>query len=294
MIRMKQTSVTGPMDRTEAQAITDRIRGHIDAAWKDLVRARDGKAWKALGYPAWEAYVKAEFGISDRHARRLLEQGEVIAAIEDATGPMGPLSERAARELRDDLPAAVEQIKERSEKGEEPAAVAKEIAAAKRAAKAKAKAEREAQQAEYDALRDEHAAKLPAFVAEREEAKADAIAARKSNGLQENPRSDGLTPEDRIAELEEAVAVLEKENADLKAENKLYGEMKAQFAQGGFDKVITGKDEEIRVLQSRLYQESADKASWMRSAKYWNEQAIKHGYSRNTEIDLQTLEIVNG
>ncbi|MBI1621476.1 hypothetical protein [Aquamicrobium zhengzhouense] len=145
-----------------------------------------------------------------------------------------------------------------------------------------------AKRAENDASRDRTREALSPEVQAMQQAKAEAIAARKAQPVD----VEALRAE--IEELREANAALETDVARLTAENKLYGEMKVQFAQGGFDKVIAGKDAEISALESRLYRESEDKASWMKSAKYWNAQAIKHGYSRNTEIDLQTLEIVNG
>ncbi|PWJ73849.1 hypothetical protein C7441_12533 [Pseudaminobacter salicylatoxidans] len=163
------------------------------------------------------------------------------------------------------------------------------IAPAEQIEQAQAKAERQAQQAEFDRQREEHTAALPPEIQAIEAAKKSAIETRKSK-----PAEIGLTDADRIAELEEAVRVLEAENAKLTAENKLYGEMRVQFEQGGFENVIAGKDEEIRALQTRLYRESEDKASWMRSAKYWQDEAKKLGYSRNTVIDLETGEIIDG
>ncbi len=275
MIKTTQSNVAGPMDKAEAQAIPDRIRGHIDAAWKDLVRARDGQAWKALGYPTWEAYVKKEFGISDRHSRRLLDQGEVIAAIEDATGPMGPLSERAARELKDDLPAAVEQIKARAETGENPADAAKDIASTRREEKAKAKA---AKQAEFDRQREEAKAALPDGVKEQKPAPAD-------------DDHDAL-----LAELEEAretIAALEKDVARLTAENQKYAEMKALFDKGGFEAVLAAKDEVITVQKTRIERESGDKVSWKRNADLWRKRAEEAGWSNDVTIDLETGEVID-
>lgn len=298
VIRMKPTNVTGPMDRAEAQAVTDRIRGHIDAAWADIERAYEGRAWKALGYASWEAYVRDEFDMSRRHSYRLIDQARVIHEIAKAAGEDvthgSQISERTTREIKKDLPAVTAEIKQRVEAGEEPEKAVKQTVDAAREAKAKAKAEREANQAEHDRQREEARAALPDSIKSREQAKADAIAAQKNNGSPENPLSDGLSLQDRIDELEEAVRVLEAENADLKAENKLYGEMKVQYEKGGFDKVVAGRDEEIRVLQSRLYQESSDKASWMKSAKYWQAEAKRLGWSNGDfTVDLETGEIAD-
>lgn len=292
MIRMEQKNLTGPMDRAEAQAITDRIRGAVDQLWALLLEAHDRRAWRALGHTSWEAYVTAEFGMTRQHSYRLLDQGRVIQAIEEAAGkvsPSGDISEAAARDIKAELAVVTSEIKQRVEAGENPETVVKETVDTARETKAKAKAEREAQQAEHDRQREEARAALPDAIKQREQTKADAIAGRKTV-----PDEVGLSDADRIAELEEAIAVLEKENADLKAENKLYAEMKVQFEQGGFDKVIAGKDKVIEGLETRVYRESADKASWMKLSKFWEAEAKKLGFSRNAEIDIETGEVTNG
>lgn len=293
MIRMTQKSPATQLTKAEASALTERIRGHIDAAWADITKAYEGKAWKALGYSSWGAYVKAEFDMSRRHSYRLIDQGRVIREIAEATGENvthgSQISERVAREIKEDLSAITAEIKQRVEQGKDPETAVSETVTAARAEKERQRQDRKAQQVEFDRQREEHVATLPDAIKQREQAKAEAVAARKAA-----PADDGLPDEDRIAELEEAVRVLEAENADLKAENKLYGEMKVQFQQGGFDKVIAGKDEEIRVLQSRLYSESADKASWMKSAKYWQAEAIKLGWKNGDfTVDIETGEIAD-
>lgn len=145
-----------------------------------------------------------------------------------------------------------------------------------------------AQQAEWDRQQQEHAAALPQIVKDHEAAKAEAIAARKTKPVD----VDALTAE--VEELREANAALEAEVAALKADNAKWEAMRIQFEQGGFEKVIAGKDEEIRGLESRLYRESADKASWMRSAKSWQAKAIELGYSNDTMIDIETCEVIDG
>jgi hypothetical protein len=143
------------------------------------------------------------------------------------------------------------------------------------------------QQAEFDRQRDETLAKLPQAIKDREQAKAE-WRARANEGKAAEEAID------RAAELEEAVRVLEAEVEELRAENKLYGDMKVQFTQGGFEKVIAGKDEEIRVLQTQVATESADKVSWMRSARLWERRAKELGWSNRATIDIETSEIVDG
>ncbi|PSJ64543.1 ParB N-terminal domain-containing protein [Kumtagia ephedrae] len=138
---------------------------------------------------------------------------------------------------------------------------------------------------EADAIRAEIVAEKPQAIRDMEAAKAEAIDRRKTAPAD----IDRLT--DRITELEEQVSALETENAELKAEIAKYGEMRVQFEQGGFEKVLADKDEEIRVLKTRVARESEDKDSWRRSANAWKKKAESLG---TVSIDINTGEIVDG
>ena len=147
---------------------------------------------------------------------------------------------------------------------------------------------REAEQAEHDRQRDEARASLPPAIQEAEARKQVAIDARAAAPVEGPPAAPlvGLSPEDRIAELEAAVESLTTENAKLKAENKAFAEMRAEFEKGGFADVIAGKDEVIRAQATRIEAESQEKVRNLRSADFWRKQAEKLGYSRDIEIDL--------
>lgn len=101
----------------------------------------------------------------------------------------------------------------------------------------------------------------------------------------------GLPADMRIAELEEAVKCLEHDNADLIEERDAlkrrlakFDDMALQFERGGFEAVIETKDQVIRYQGRQIETESADKAAWARSAKWWKKTAIALGYvSPNTE-----------
>lgn len=136
------------------------------------------------------------------------------------------------------------------------------------------------------AFQAESRAKLPQAIKDREQSHAERHERSKVGRTQSEIAEvlDTFTGDDRIAELEDANHSLESEVAELKAENKCFGEMKVQFDQGGFEKVVAGKDEEIRVLKTRVYRESQDKASWARAAKWWKEQAIKQGWTKDIVI----------
>lgn len=287
------TTLTTQMDKADATALTQRIRTAVDGLGDMLLEAHDNKAWKALGYVTWEAYVEAEFDMSRQHSYRLLDQGRVVKAIEDATGilsPSGDISEAAARDIKPDLQAVTGEIRARIEAGEDPNMAASGAIAAKRAekqtaiaekavkgaAKKKSKAEKDAKQSEHDRQRDESRDKLPQAVKQQQAAREAATEARKGKVIDAD---EGLSEVDRIAELKEAVRVLEAENTALKSENALYGDMKRQWEASGYEAVIADKDETIRVLETRLYSESQDKAAWARSSKYWMAEAIKLGWS---------------
>lgn len=294
MIRTTPTRTTDLLTKAQAKALTDRIRKHIDAAWADITAAYEGKAWKALGYASWEAYVKAEFDISRQHSYRLIDQGRVIREIEEAAGANvthgRQIPERVIREIKDDLPAIKAGIRERVEQGEDPKKAVDETVAAARAEKERQREERKAQQAEWDRQREEARARLNPDIQRAEAAKArngsvHAAVAKPSHVL---------SLEDRIAELEEANRVLEAENAELKAEVKKFSEMRAEWEKGGFEEVVRGKDEVIRAQASRIESESAEKVRNLRSMEWWRQKAFDLGYSSRAVIDLETGEFVDG
>lgn len=167
-----------------------------------------------------------------------------------------------------------------------PAEKQKEVVAdgtAKQAAKEqkeRAKAEKAAKQAQNDAARQAAADALPQHIKDQNAAKAEAIAARKAKPV------DVEAMEAELEQARETIASLEAEVAALKADNAKWEDMRVQFEQGGFEAVIAGKDEEIRVLETRLYRESEDKASWKKSADYWKSEAIKLGWTSREVIDL--------
>lgn len=231
--------------------------------------------------PAFTTETAAAIGRSERAVQLDAERGEkVIPEVLDMI-----------RGTKLDTGVYLDKLK-KLPPNEQMTAAKRDLVADRRQTKAKAKTEREARQAENDALRDQHRDALPEAIKAQEQAKQAAIEKRRSKGSNSEPA--GLTDEDRIAELEEAVRVLEAENDELKAENKLYGEMKVQFEQGGFEKVLADKDEEIRVLETRLYGESADKASWMKSAKYWQAEALKLGWKNGDfTLDPETGEVAD-
>jgi hypothetical protein len=291
MIKTTPAQTSAEMTKAQAKAVTDRIRKDIDSAWANITLAYEGKAWKALSYATWEAYVKAEFDMSRRRSYQLLDQGRVIQAVADATGQnvqrVAQISARDVAAVKDNLPAAAAAIKAKVQAGDKPAQATKEVLDAKRAEKEAARKARAEQQAKNDAAREAARAALP------EEVKK--VEAYKANGAVSSAKpAAGLPAEDRIAELEEAVRMLEEENARLKEENKRFAEMKAEYDRGGFADVIAGKDEVIAVQATRIERESADKASWKRSSDLWRKRAEEAGWSNDVVIDIEPRNPLHG
>jgi hypothetical protein len=139
-------------------------------------------------------------------------------------------------------------------------------------------------QEERDRQREEHKAKLPAFVAEREAAKE---ASKKAGD------DAGVSDADRIDELEAAVIALENENAKIQAELREYESLKLMFSEweaGGWEAVIAKKTadlvEQIRVLNRRVERESSEKVRNLNDMERWKKRAIKLGWTNHVIIPL--------
>jgi hypothetical protein len=87
-----------------------------------------------------------------------------------------------------------------------------------------------------------------------------------------------------LDELREINAALEAENDSLRAELKRFDEMRLQWERGGFEEVIAGRDERIRVLNRRLESESHEKVRNLNSMEYWKKQAIKLGWTNPNHV----------
>lgn len=98
----------------EAQEITERIRSTSDVLYLLISKAHAGKAWAALSYANFEEYVKAEFDISRSRAYQLINQANVVQAIEAAApeGTQVRITEAAARDLKSVLEELAPQVRE--------------------------------------------------------------------------------------------------------------------------------------------------------------------------------------
>lgn len=95
-------TVAPPLTFDEAKTLTEHIRATTDVLYVLIQRAHAGRAWEALGYNSFEAYVNTEFSISRSRAYQLLNQAKVVEEIV-AAAPEGTriaISEAAARDLK--------------------------------------------------------------------------------------------------------------------------------------------------------------------------------------------------
>lgn len=100
-------------DEADARALTDQIKTSVEKTWRLLLNAHEWKAWAALGYGTWEAYVRAEFGIGRSRSYQLLDQAQVVREIEAAAmSTVVDISEREARDLKPHLTEVTNAVRE--------------------------------------------------------------------------------------------------------------------------------------------------------------------------------------
>lgn len=242
-----------------------------------LTEIRDSKLYRAT-HKTFEAYCKERWEIGRSRAYDLIDQAKVTEALTSAglnLSDASDISVRDARVLKDD-PKAAASVKSRVDAGERPAEAIKAVAVER---KAQIDRGREETAAKYSPEVQEHRARTDEYRAQAKAAKA-------------KPSDDVDALRAEIEEKDEYIASLEAEVADLKRQVAKYDDMIVQFEQGGFDKIIAGKDEEIRVLETRFYSTNADMISWKKKAAWeikeklrYKHEAEKRGYSDDIDLD---------
>jgi hypothetical protein len=94
-----------PMTATEARAVADEIRSHLDGARGLILELHERRGWAALGYASWADCVVKEFDQSKSYLYRQLDAAKIEREItEDNELPMGnsahPIPERQLRPLK--------------------------------------------------------------------------------------------------------------------------------------------------------------------------------------------------
>lgn len=102
VIRAEATIDNMPeMTESCARDLTNQINTASEDLAGMLQRARDGKAWAALGYETWKAYVAAEIKLSKSRVYQLLDHAEMRQELEKSTlVDSSALTERGSRALK--------------------------------------------------------------------------------------------------------------------------------------------------------------------------------------------------
>lgn len=122
------------LSKSQAIALTGKIKTASDSLWSLLLEAHDGKAWQAMGYASWEAYIGAEFDMSRRQSYRLLDHGRVTQAIQAASGVThgSQITERQARDIKPVVKEVAAEIRAKVEAGADPIQTTYAVIEAKR------------------------------------------------------------------------------------------------------------------------------------------------------------------
>jgi hypothetical protein len=256
------------------EAIIERGVTSFVEVGKALTQIRDAKLYRAT-HKTFDAYCKERWEIGRSRAYELIDQAKVTTSLAEAgvnLSAAADISKRDARALKDD-PEAVAAIKQMVAGGEAPAAAVKAVVADK-------KAGRDAEQAANDAHQETARAALPEAVRRGEQAKA------RNGSLQAAVTGVSEAVLAERDELREENEALKLDIADRDKRLAMFDGMAVQFEKGGFEAVIAGKDEQIRVLRRQVEDESADKATWAKRAEFWKKQAFALGYvSPNSQLE---------
>ncbi|UHD45351.1 hypothetical protein LUX29_20540 [Aureimonas altamirensis] len=143
-----------------------------------LIEIRDSKLYRE-SHETFEVYCRDRWDLHRRRAYQLIDHAKAMEVIVEAAGECEPavhISERDTRAIKADLPAVVEDIKARVEKGEEPEKATKAAIDAKRQEQADAKKKRIAEAA--DRAEKSSAAKAERQAQKEQHESADKASAR--------------------------------------------------------------------------------------------------------------------
>lgn len=292
-------SVPAPLNQVRLAECEKVIGRGLDAfvsVGNALVEIRDDKLYRQT-HETFADYCRDRWDLGRARAYQLIDHARTVAVIETASGvclPAVDISERDTREIKAELPAVVEDIRARVASGEAPNKAAADAIQAKRDEKAEAKKARDAEDEANRARRQEAIDSLPDDV---KVSMAAREAHRTPKPTAEREAGTPLSPPDRLAELEDAVAYLEGENARLTArlaELQHLETLEVLYRQGGFDAVLAAKDEVLASKDAMLGIESAEKVKAQRSSDFWRRKAMDLGYSSTTTIPMDSVVVPRG
>lgn len=134
------TAKRSAMGEKEARTLTTFIQRTTVRLWVLVTEAHDRKAYAALGYPTWDAYVRTELKMSPSRSYQLLDTGHVMKALAKAGADLeavNPPPARIVARVKNDLPAVQRVARSAIKDGKEPVRALRDLA---KGVKPKAKA----------------------------------------------------------------------------------------------------------------------------------------------------------
>jgi ParB-like chromosome segregation protein Spo0J len=143
------------------------------------------------------------------------------------------------------------------------------------------------EQAEFERQRQEVAARLPdsikASIAARDE---------RAKSKSEPQSGDAEAFLDLIADKDTEIAELTTKLEEAIARLASLDDMVAEYERGGFEAVIAGLKEQIRVSEARFFSTNEDMAKWMKKARFEESEKLRYkaaaeklGYSDDIDVD---------
>jgi len=104
-----------PLDEARARSLTARIRQSTRELCLLLLEAHQLRAWRALGYESWSAYVDEELGMSRSRSYELLDHARVVRTLQAAAGTteVPEISPYTARQIKPRLDEVVAHLRRR-------------------------------------------------------------------------------------------------------------------------------------------------------------------------------------
>lgn len=99
-------AATRPLTEDEARVLTTEIQHVSVRLWMLVGEAHDRKAWAALGYDTWKAYVTQELQMSESRSFQLIDQARIMAELAKAgvdTLAIEPPPARVVQRVKDDI-----------------------------------------------------------------------------------------------------------------------------------------------------------------------------------------------
>jgi hypothetical protein len=123
---------TAALSRRDAEVLTARIRSGSRDLSLLVLEAHERRAWRALSYRTWDAYVRAELGLSRSRSYELIDHARVLLTLKSAANlvEFPNISPHVANQIRPVLGTVVADIRRKAEGGTGPRVIQEAIRSA--------------------------------------------------------------------------------------------------------------------------------------------------------------------